>query len=108
MDNKTFVRRLKELGACQEAIDWVKEHGGTAQECWRDCQRGDWMAWLAGTMDIPLSTKTKGNKSLDRAREKYICAEGEYFYLVGSLWTKYRKTCAKIIRKHIPTIYEDK
>ena len=49
MDNKTFVKHLEELEACSEAVDWVKQHGGTAQECWNDCQRGDWMNWLIAT-----------------------------------------------------------
>jgi hypothetical protein len=46
MNNKKFLTHLKRIGACNEAIDWVKEHGGTATECWNDCERGDWMAWL--------------------------------------------------------------
>ena len=47
MQNKDFLKHLKHLGACQDAVTWVKEHGGTSAECWRDCERGDWMAWLA-------------------------------------------------------------
>jgi hypothetical protein len=46
MNNKKFLTHLKRIGACNEAIDWVKEYGGTATECWNDCERGDWMAWL--------------------------------------------------------------
>ena len=47
MENKVFVRKLKKLEACTDAVEWVTEHGGAASDCWRDCQRGDWMAWLA-------------------------------------------------------------
>ena len=47
MDNKKFVRKLNQMGACWEAVEWVKSHGGTSAECWCDCVRGDWMAWLA-------------------------------------------------------------
>ena len=47
MNNKTFVRKLNKLEACTEAVDWVKTHGGTASECWQNCEHGDWMAWLA-------------------------------------------------------------
>jgi hypothetical protein len=46
MNNKRFVAHLKRLDACQDAVDWVEEHGGTAAECWHDCARGDWMNWL--------------------------------------------------------------
>ena len=45
MDNKKFVNHLKKLGACEEAVEWVKEHSGTDQECYDDCERGDWMNW---------------------------------------------------------------
>jgi hypothetical protein len=47
ISNKSFVRKLTEMEACGGAVDWVREHGGTSSECWRDCERGDWMAWLA-------------------------------------------------------------
>jgi len=47
MDNKKFVTHLKKIGACEEAVEWVKSHDGTSAECWQDCERGDWMAWLA-------------------------------------------------------------
>lgn len=46
MDNKEFVEYLIKLGACHVAVLWVADHGGTADECWRDCQRNDWMGWL--------------------------------------------------------------
>jgi len=47
MENKAFVKKLNRLDACTEAVEYVKTHGGTSAECWQDCKRGDWMAWLA-------------------------------------------------------------
>lgn len=47
MNNKQFVAKLRKLDACTEPIEWVIQHGGTAAECWRDCEHGDWMEWLA-------------------------------------------------------------
>ena len=47
MDNKRFVEYLNKINACEEAVEWVKSHDGTSAECWQDCERGDWMAWLA-------------------------------------------------------------
>lgn len=38
MDNKEFVEYLIKLGACHVAVLWVADHGGTADECWHDCQ----------------------------------------------------------------------
>jgi len=49
MNNKSFVRKLDRMEACEEAVEWVKSHGGTSAECWQDCVRGDWMAWLAAS-----------------------------------------------------------
>ena len=45
VSNKVFLRSLRMIGACDEACDWVKEHGGTTAELFRDCERGDWMNW---------------------------------------------------------------
>jgi hypothetical protein len=55
MNNKSFVHKLKQMDACKKAVEWVMEHGGTDAECWRDCERGDWMAWLAAK--TPAITK---------------------------------------------------
>ena len=45
-----FSDKLNNMGACQEAIDWVGRRG--IMTAWRDCPRGDWMLWLAGRLDI--------------------------------------------------------
>jgi hypothetical protein len=38
---------LVALDACDEAVEWA--HGYDSLEAaWADCQRGDWMLWLAG------------------------------------------------------------
>ena len=39
---------LKQIHACNEAIDWVGE--GTIAEAWAECERADWMLWLIGKM----------------------------------------------------------
>ena len=46
ISNKAFTRLLREAGACSEAREWVGQHGGNSAEIWRDCVRGDWMAWI--------------------------------------------------------------
>ena len=46
LSNKIIVRLLRESEACEEAREWVAEHGGNSSELWRDCARGDWMAWI--------------------------------------------------------------
>ena len=46
MSNKAVMHLLREKEACQEARTWVEKHGGNSSELWRDCVRGDWMAWI--------------------------------------------------------------
>jgi hypothetical protein len=38
-----FKRRLIELGACDDALNWAD--GRTAAEAWEQCERGDWLLW---------------------------------------------------------------
>ena len=45
-----FAQQLKDLGACEEAIEWV--NGRSLRKCWQVADRGDWMLWLAGKLDI--------------------------------------------------------
>jgi len=46
---KKLVKKLKKLEACEEAIEWAKQHNSMAQ-CWRECERGDWMLWFIGKL----------------------------------------------------------
>ena len=41
---------LTKLNACKEAIDWVGNK--TIEQAWNECQRGDWLLWLAAKLDI--------------------------------------------------------
>jgi hypothetical protein len=45
MDAKELARYLKRVGACPEAVEWSK--GKTLAEAWTQCERADWMLWLA-------------------------------------------------------------
>lgn len=110
MDNKAFVRRLKKLGACQEAIDWVKKHGGTARECWKDCDNVDWKEWLLNHDNLVASREKidKYFKARNAAWAKYLKALSAAGAKYLKTWAKYTKTCAATIRKYVPTIYEDK
>ena len=44
----TLATRLRTVGACKEAVDWAK--GREWPVAWQECERGDWMLWLAGAM----------------------------------------------------------
>ena len=47
---------LIKLNACQEAIEWVQDK--TIQQAVNDCQRGDWMLWLANKVDVDFKKLT--------------------------------------------------
>lgn len=52
MGNEEFINLLAETGACNNATNWAHEHGGTPAELWRDCERGDWMGWILGNLEL--------------------------------------------------------
>lgn len=47
---------LTYMNACTEAIKWVGDRD--LQKAWEECERGDWMLWLAGRSGINLRTLT--------------------------------------------------
>lgn len=49
MKIKQYIKLLKKLNACGEAIVWSKQFK-TSQEAWDACERGDWMLWLLGKL----------------------------------------------------------
>lgn len=46
MNNHQFLTLLRRRGACPDAVRWVSEHGGTPEQIFRDCDRGDWIGWF--------------------------------------------------------------
>ena len=50
MDTAEFVRKLKQLGACDEAIEWVATQD--AATAWATCHRHWWMTWLLGKLHV--------------------------------------------------------
>ena len=50
----TFKQQLKDMKACQEAVDWVGDR--TLEAAWAECDRGDLMLWLAAKADIDRPT----------------------------------------------------
>lgn len=53
---------LKKIGACEEAIDWIGERD--LKTCWAQCERGNWMLWLCGSMNGERGWPTKKNIAL--------------------------------------------
>ena len=46
---KTWLKPIKDLGACEEALVWAKQFA-SLDEAWLRCERGNWMLWLAGRL----------------------------------------------------------
>ncbi len=42
---KAWLDPIKELGACQEALDWADKYD-SLEEAWAACECYDWMRWL--------------------------------------------------------------
>lgn len=57
MTNAQLKRKLKSLGACEEAREWLGKRD--LETAWKECERPDWMIWLAGRIvDRKLLVKT--------------------------------------------------
>ena len=41
---------LSQLGACSEAREWAVNR--TLKQAWAECERGDWMLWLAARVGV--------------------------------------------------------
>jgi hypothetical protein len=43
--------KLSKVGACSDARQWVRTQK-SAEEAWQNCERGDWMLWLAEKLSV--------------------------------------------------------
>lgn len=50
--------KLMKLYACEKAVRWAGNYG-TLAEAWEACVRGDWMLWLAATLQIERTLLVK-------------------------------------------------
>ncbi|MFA7250084.1 MAG: putative immunity protein [Dehalococcoidia bacterium] len=48
-----WTDELVKLNACSEATEWARTQPDLAT-AWSECQRGDWMLWLAGKLAGPV------------------------------------------------------
>lgn len=45
------TNKLERLSVCRAAIEYVKTQK-SAKDAWMNCDRGDWMLWLAKRLDV--------------------------------------------------------
>jgi hypothetical protein len=62
MKKENFIKKLKSLNACEEAIEFAKTKSSW-QEVYSECDRGDWLLWLFAKTnpdDVRLLILAKG------------------------------------------------
>jgi hypothetical protein len=50
MNNEQLKQKLNDLDACSPAMEWLGERD--AAQMWAECERGDWMLWLAKRLGV--------------------------------------------------------
>ena len=118
--NSTETKRLLEtLHACDDARAWVGRH--TLQWAWEHCERGDWMEWLVGKLDIRMTDQARAEyervmaqaraeyervRAQARARAEYnrvtVQALAEYDRVRAPAWAEYERAMAQAFRAAIP------
>jgi len=63
---------LTELGACAEAVKWAGRK--THKKAWGTCQRGDWLLWIAGKLNVDRKKLVLAACACARTALKYIPA----------------------------------
>ena len=51
MNIENFIAKLENLNACEDSIEWLSTQDNL-QQAWEDCERGDWLLWLAARLKI--------------------------------------------------------
>ena len=64
---KTLLTKLK---ACKPALDWVGDK--TIEQAWNECQRGDWLLWLAAKLDIDRKILVYAASQCARTSLQYV------------------------------------
>ena len=59
---------LIKLDACKEAIEWAGDR--TIEEIVKDCDRGDWLFWLAKEIDIAYATAAYAAYAAEKQNQK--------------------------------------
>lgn len=66
--------KLKALKACSAGIEWVQDR--TPQQMWEECERGDWLLWLAVKLHVDRKLIVLAACKCARESLQYV-ADGE-------------------------------
>lgn len=89
-----LVDQLRDLGACSDAIAWVGDRDLAA--AWAECQRGDWMLWLAARFGVD-------RRLIEEVRTAAAAAYAADAYAADATRTRSRSLadCADLVRSVI-------
>ena len=77
MTNAKVLKLLSRYRAYKEVQEWAEAHGGPMEELWRDCERGDWMLWLAVRAKIDRRVVVNAACACARTALQYVPAGEE-------------------------------
>ena len=77
MTNAKVLKLLSRYRAYKEVQEWAEAHGGPMEELWRDCERGDWMLWLAVRAKIGRRVVVNAACACARTALQYVPAGEE-------------------------------
>lgn len=69
MNSAAFRRLLLDLGACESALTWVANRD--ADDAWRNCTHGPWMAWLIRAIRDPDSIARRSLVAVETDRAEH-------------------------------------
>ena len=71
----TLADRLRDLGACDEAVDWAEPYGDDHARAWAECDNAVWLLWLLAHNDYgndPVWWQMLRDKSCADTVRKYF------------------------------------
>jgi hypothetical protein len=66
----TYLRKIKAIGACADALAWAKQYDDGAA-MWAACVRPDWMEWLLDHVGWPDEARKAYDEAVAPARKAY-------------------------------------
>ena len=95
----TWHKKLVKMDACIEAVEWAKPYK-TFTAAWNDCERGDWMLWLAGRSGVDRKIVVFAACQCARLALKYVTkGEGRPLRCIETTeaWTRGDATLEEVL-----------
>jgi len=89
-----LLTKMQELKACKDAVVWVTTlETDLASEVWDQCQRGDWLLWLAGELGadrklLVSAACASARTSLTHIKDPQALEIATKALVIAEKWTK--------------------